>query len=176
MSEMNSRCDVKWLSRLVRQPTWKSQDPSSTAMSIRCHYGFLILLCCLSATGCVRRRMTIRSNPPGAMVYVDDQQIGLTPVSTEFTYYGTRKLRLVKDQFETMTTYHTFAAPWYQIPPLDFVSENLWGREIRDEREVMVNLQPQRVVPSGELLSRANGLRNASQSGFSVPMPAPPAR
>ena len=32
-----------------------------------------LLLACLLTTGCVRRRMTIRSNPPGATVYVDDQ-------------------------------------------------------------------------------------------------------
>ena len=29
-----------------------------------------------AATGCVRRRLTVRSNPPGALVYVDNQQIG----------------------------------------------------------------------------------------------------
>jgi len=29
-------------------------------------------------SGCVTRRMTIRSNPPGALVYVDDYEIGTT--------------------------------------------------------------------------------------------------
>ena len=55
------------------------------------------------ATGCVQRRMTIRSNPPGALVYVDDYQIGSTPVSHDFVYYGTRKIRVVKDGYETLT-------------------------------------------------------------------------
>ena len=32
-----------------------------------------------TAGGCVERRMTIRSNPPGALVYVDDYEIGITP-------------------------------------------------------------------------------------------------
>ena len=32
--------------------------------------------------------MTIRSNPPGAMFYVDDYEIGITPISTSFIYYG----------------------------------------------------------------------------------------
>jgi hypothetical protein len=40
------------------------------------------LLTLLAVAGCVQRRMTIRSNPPGALVYVDDYQIGTTPVST----------------------------------------------------------------------------------------------
>ena len=49
------------------------------------------LLLCASQSGCVERRLTIRSNPPGALVYVDDYTIGVTPVSTSFIYYGTRK-------------------------------------------------------------------------------------
>ena len=61
------------------------------------------MLCSTAGLGCVQRRMTIRSSPPGAMVYVDNQEIGTTPVSTGFTYYGTREFRLVKDGYETLT-------------------------------------------------------------------------
>jgi hypothetical protein len=67
--------------------------------------------------GCVRRRMTVRSNPPGALVFVDDQEVGTTPVSTGFTYYGTRKIQLMKDGFETLTVKQTFHPPWYQFTP-----------------------------------------------------------
>lgn len=116
--------------------------------------------------------MTVRTNPPGAMVYMDDQQIGTTPVATDFVYYGTRKLRLVKDQYETMTTYHTIAPPWYQIPPFDFITENLMGREIRDERIVDFTLVPQRIVPAQELLGRADNLRNSTRLGYAVPIPS----
>ena len=38
--------------------------------------------CSAVLPGCVRRRMTVRSNPPGAVVFVDDQEIGTTPAST----------------------------------------------------------------------------------------------
>ena len=37
---------------------------------------------CACPVGCVQRRMVVRSNPPGAVVYVDDYQIGTTPVAT----------------------------------------------------------------------------------------------
>ena len=131
----------------------------------------LTVVVCLLSTGCVRRRMTIRSNPPGAVVYIDDQLIGTTPVSTSFTYYGTRKFRLVKSGYETLTTLSRMRAPWYQIPPLDFVSENLVGREIRDERVLDFTLQPQRIVPNTELLSRAHNLRDSNAQGFLVPSP-----
>jgi len=140
----------------------------------RFHMSVILVLLILGSTGCVRRRMTVRSNPPGAMVFIDDQQIGMTPVSTDFTYYGARKFRLIKDGFETVEVVQTIPAPWYQIPPLDFVSENLASREIRDERAVDFNLQPQRIVPADELLSRANNLRQNSHAGIAAPVPVMP--
>ncbi len=103
--------------------------------------------------------MTIRSNPPGAMVYVDDYELGTTPVSTDFTYYGIRKIRLVKDGYETLTVMQPVRPPWYQIPPLDFVTENLLPGELRDQRDFYYQLQPQVVVPTDRLLSRAEQLR-----------------
>ena len=33
-------------------------------------------MCSSDLPGCVRRRLTIRSSPPGALVYIDDQEIG----------------------------------------------------------------------------------------------------
>ena len=104
-------------------------------------------------------------------MYVDDQEIGETPVSTSFTYYGTRKIQLVRDGYETMTVKQKFQAPWYQIPPLDFFSENLTTKELRDERIVDFELEPQRVVPVNELVERAQQLRQSTQAGYTV---APP--
>ncbi len=122
----------------------------------------------------MRRRLTIRSNPPGALVYIDDHEIGLTPVSTYFTYYGTRKVKLIKDGFEPVTALETIRAPWYQLPPIDFISENLVGRELRDERVLEFQLQPQRLVPTQELLSRANSLRSGAAQGVFTPEPIVP--
>ena len=119
----------------------------------------VLVLCVACLSGCVRRRMTIRTNPPGALVYVDDYQIGTTPVSTNFVHYGTRKIRIVKDGYETLTVEQPIPAPWYQIPPIDFVSENLVPKEIRDHRTLNYQLVPQRVVPPDELRARAEDLR-----------------
>ena len=109
--------------------------------------------------GCVRRRMTIRSNPPGAVVYVDRQRIGVTPVSTNFTYYGTRTVELVKDGYDTVTEQHKFTTPWYEIPGLDFFSENLWPFETRDERILDFQMAAQQSVPPSLVLNRAEQLR-----------------
>lgn len=109
--------------------------------------------------------MTIRTNPPGALVYVDDYEIGTTPVSHDFTYYGKRKIRLVKDGFETLTLMQSIPPPWYQVPPLDFVSENLVPGEIRDQRTLQYQLTPQMIVPTEQLRQRAENLRRGVAVG-----------
>jgi hypothetical protein len=131
----------------------------------------LVLAACATALGCVQRRLTIRSNPPGALVYVDDYPVGTTPVSTNFVYYGTRKVRLVLSGYETLTVLQPIPTPWYEYPGLDFVSENFIPGEIRDERVVDYQLKPQMVVPSQQLLGRAENLRHGAAAP-QVPVPA----
>ncbi len=131
---------------------------------------FFVLL--MVASGCVRRRLTVRSNPPGALVFIDGQEIGRTPVATPFTYYGTRKFRLVKDGFETMVVNQPFPAPWYQIPPIDFISENLVPNEIRDERVVDFELSPKSDTGMGDVLIQADQLRSMVQPASALePLP-----
>jgi len=136
------------------------------------------LLFCAAASGCVQRRLLICSNPPGALAYVDDYEIGTTPISTNFTYYGQRKIRLVKDGYETLTVTQPVPTPWYEIPPLDFVSENLVPGEIRDQRAFSYQLTPQIVAPPDQLLSRAESLRRGTQAvgGPAAPPGAPAVR
>ncbi|MCO6046844.1 PEGA domain-containing protein [Aeoliella sp. ICT_H6.2] len=127
----------------------------------------LLLLCLvlMTSTGCVRRRLTVRSNPPGALVYVDNQMIGTTPCSVDFTYYGTREIRLIKSGYETLTVNQPIPAPWYQVPPLDFVSDNFALHKIRDDRTVSFNLQPQMMLPVEEVIRRGEELRSRTVTG-----------
>ncbi len=123
----------------------------------------LVGLLIFFAAGCVQRRMTIRSNPPGATVFVDQVEIGTTPVSHEFIYYGSREIRLVRDGYETLTVLQPTARPWYQFPGIaEFVSENMVPQEIRDEQVFVYQLTPQRSVPTEQLLGRAENLRSGS--------------
>lgn len=129
------------------------------------------LLVPMLASGCVRRRMTVRTEPPGAMVYVDRQPIGATPVATNFTYYGTRHFEIVKDGYRTEQFLRKFNPPWYQIPPLDFVSENLWPWKQRDERIIDVQLTPETLIPSDTLIESAEQLRLQAGQGVAVSPP-----
>ena len=124
----------------------------------------------LANTGCLRRRLTVRSNPPGAQVFVDDQEIGTTPCSASFVYYGTRKVTVMKDGYRTETVYQRINPPWYEIAPLDFLSENVVPTELRDERIVDVQLVPEEIVPQQKLLDRAQSLRDAARTGTITPM------
>lgn len=120
-------------------------------------------------TGCVQRRMVIRSTPPGAIVYVDDYEVGRTPVAVSFTYYGTRRIRLALDGYETLTVMQPIRAPWYEIPPLDFFSENVVPGELRDTRDLCYQLRPQMIVPPEQLLQRAEQLRRGQSVAGVIP-------
>ncbi len=128
----------------------------------------LATLTLLTSTGCVQRRLTIVSDPPGALVKVDDYEIGTTPVSTSFVYYGTRKIQLIKDGYETLTLLQPVPTPWYQYPVIEFFSDNLALREIRDSRVLRYQLQPQIATANEDLLRRADNLRQSGRLGPGV--------
>ena len=65
----------------------------------------------------------------------------------------------MKDGYETITVNQQFRAPWYQVPPVDFVSENMVTREIRDERVVHFELVPRANISPGDVLIHADQLR-----------------
>lgn len=103
------------------------------------------------SAGCVERKLTIASDPPGALAWVNDVEVGHTPVTIPFQWYGDYDVRLRLDRMETPTTgpttqpvtvqyeLHTHRrayAPWYQwlgvdlfaeMIPVDFKDEKVWG-------------------------------------------------
>lgn len=125
----------------------------------RLRVALLVALALLSTAGCVRRRLTVRSNPPGALVHVDNQKIGVTPCSVDYVYYGTREIRLSAPGYETLTVNQPLPPPWYQLPGIDFVSENLVPGRIEDARTVSFNLQRARLEPAEQVIARGEELR-----------------
>ena len=119
----------------------------------------------MTTAGCVSRRLTIRSNPPGALVEVDGERLGFTPVSLDFDYYATREITLSKVGYETLTVKQPIKAPWYQIPPLDVVSDNLLPFRATNRHDFTYNLARQRVESSPELIDRASNIRSRVQAG-----------
>jgi hypothetical protein len=120
----------------------------------------LLLACTLC--GCVSRRLTIRSDPPGALVELDGRRMGYTPVSVDFTYYATNEVTLSKVGFEPLTVQQPVPAPWYQHFPLDFVSDNFLLTQVTNRHDFTYRLQPKLLVSDEELLDRANLIRTQS--------------
>ena len=125
-----------------------------------------MLLPLMLLPGCVHRRMTVQSNPPGAMAIVDGREIGYTPASIDFTYYGTREIKLVKPGYESLNVLQEIPSPWYQKLPFDFFSDNLLPFKVTNRHQFMYNLRPSVQVREEDLLDRANALRTESQVGF----------
>lgn len=116
--------------------------------------------------GCVHRRLTVNSNPPGARVLLDGEEVGETPTSVDFTHYGTREVVLQKDGYETLKTLQTVPPPWYQIPVLDFFADNLLPYQLTNRHEFSYQLQPSPTVPSTQgLRERASSVRSEAQAG-----------
>ena len=124
----------------------------------------IFLLTVPALCGCVRRKLTVRSNPPGATVYLDGKDIGRTPLSTNFDHYGKREFRIVKQGYETKSELKSVRAPWYQWVGFDFVSEVLLPGKLTDHKSYEFDLQPERAIPDSEIVARAKEFRQTAHA------------
>lgn len=119
----------------------------------------------LAGVGCnsTHRRLTIDSQPRGALVMVDGERVGFTPASISYDYYATRRITLVKDGFETQSWLQPIKSPWWQLPPQEFVTDNLWPTQLEDRRVILRTLCPKTIAPTEDVLIRADDLRGRSR-------------
>lgn len=118
----------------------------------------LILCLALWVAGCgVKRTMTLRSDPPGALVYLNGEEVARTPAEVPMEWYGNYDVAVRHEGYETLKTTRWVAAPWWGIPPLDLVAELLPLR-LHDHRVLEFELQPAAEVEPG-LLDRAEEMR-----------------
>ena len=111
--------------------------------------------------GCVRRTMTIRTEPEGARVALNDEELGTSPVTVDFTWYGDYEVACRKDGYQTLQTHRRLNAPWYQIPMIDFFTEALWPFTIQDHQEMSFTLEPAaKDIDRKELIDKAKAFRD----------------
>jgi len=125
--------------------------------------------------GCAaKRELVIVSEPPGALVRLDDTVVGTTPYTTSFDAYGTRRVTLYLPGHRTVTELFEVESPWYAHFPLDVISEVLLPFGWHDRHEVKLTLEPETgavTKPDLDLvLQRAEALRLAEPTG---PLPSP---
>lgn len=129
-----------------------------------------LVLGSLALGGCLSRRMEITSDPPGALVTLNDQELGVTPLSASFTHYGSYDLLLEKPGYDPLRTHKTAWTPWYEFPPLDLAVGALpvpiehatrWHFTLTPSLE---RTQDQATLEQG-LLERARELSDAAREG-----------
>lgn len=76
----------------------------------------------LGSGGCLERRVSITSDPSGAVVYANDVELGRTPCEASFTYFGGYDVRVEKDGFEPLRQRVEARTPIYEYPPIDLVA------------------------------------------------------
>jgi len=101
----------------------------------------VMLFIALQASGCVRRIVTIESQPHGAEVYFNRKLIGQSPCNHEFLYYGTHRLELVKEGYANLHTTLKLKGPIYEYFPFCFFSEVLIPWQITDRHNFAFKLE-----------------------------------
>ena len=88
----------------------------SSSITIACTLSLLLL------PACVQRKIRVTSTPPGARVILNDQEIGVTPVETRFTFYGGYDIQLIKPGYEHIHELRQAKAPLYEYPVIDLAA------------------------------------------------------
>jgi hypothetical protein len=120
---------------------------------------FLCLFCLAALTlgGCIERRMFITSDPQGATVWLNDTEVGVTPVEVDFTYFGVYDVRLRKPGYEPLTTRAEAKAPLHEQPGVDLAAMAIPAKKTT-RVDWHFTLEPVNNDPAG-LVERAGELR-----------------
>ena len=128
-------------------------------------YGLTALLVCLAISGCVNRRLIVRTQPEGAFVTLDGTPIGTTPLAARYSYGGSRDIQIELDGYETIKQKVDLTDPFFLRPPLSFFTENFSPVEIRHQPRLDFQLQTKQRVNAEGLLQKASTLRDNVRRG-----------
>ncbi len=101
---------------------------------------------CGLTMGCVHRTLTVHSEPEGASLILNDQNMGPTPYTGPFEWYGWYRIRIEKEGFHRLDDRAFVRAPIYLWIPLDFLME-LLPVTIRDDQVFSYQLIPKEPLP-----------------------------
>ena len=120
--------------------------------------GWILLI---GVTGCIERTVTIETEPQGATVFLNDEEVGRSPVRVPFTWYGDYDIVIRKQGYETIQTNDQIRTPWYELPGIDLFTECFIPFTVHDNRvlETFV-MSPSAAVEKEALLESAEELRS----------------
>ena len=82
-----------------------------------------VLATLIALTGCVQRTITITTEPEGVLVWLNEREVGRTPLDVDFDYYGTYDVRLELRGYEPVMTSGRANPPWWDNIGLDLIAE-----------------------------------------------------
>jgi hypothetical protein len=119
----------------------------------------VMLVMILSNSGCVERELTINTEPQGAVVTLNDEEIGTSPVTVSFNWYGDYNVRINKEGYETLKTHRELKGPWYDKFPFDFFAQILNPKRIVNSYEWTFTLAPKQLPTREALIEDAEKLK-----------------
>ena len=118
-----------------------------------------ILIVDLVLGGCVERELTINTKPEEALVILNDEEIGTSPVAVSFNWYGDYYVRISKPGYETLNTHRQLKGPWYDHFPFDFFAQIVIPDRIVDSYEWTFELSPKQQISREELVQKAQEMK-----------------
>ena len=115
----------------------------------------LVLLC----QGCVERQLTVKTEPSGSLVVLNDEEIGVSPVTINFEWYGDYNVRISKKGYQTLRTHRSIKRPIRDRFPFDLFADVLWPRRIVDKYEWTFQLEPYQAIDRKKLIDSAVSLK-----------------
>ncbi|MBC8203215.1 MAG: PEGA domain-containing protein [Planctomycetes bacterium] len=117
----------------------------------------LLVLILLLSTGCVKRTLSITTTPSNALVWLNDREVGRTPLEIEFLYYGEYDVRIQHVDSESLMTTRWVKSPWWDMPFVDLAAEAM-PFDLNANPVWHFDLQP-RNNNLDDLVQRANSFR-----------------
>jgi hypothetical protein len=134
------------------------------------------------AAGCMKRSLVVRTDPPGATVFVNGRDLGPSPVTVPYVHEGRFDVRVEKPGYESVALEITTPTRADAVPGPDFFAEHLSRRHRQVVHDVRLPpLKPDSYTRSEieamwkraeEFRARANEPDPAA--GTTSPPPAPP--
>ena len=117
------------------------------------------------AGGCVKKTLTIDSQPQGALVVLNECEVGRTPVTVPFVWYGSYEIILSKEGYDTQVIHQRIFAPPHQWLGVDLITEALIPMEFKDEKHFKYTLDKTKPVRRDDLINRGEALQQKALRG-----------
>ncbi len=85
--------------------------------------GLLLLAAAMLLAGCIRSRVVVTSDPPGADVTMNKVYRGRTPITIPFTWYWYYDFKIQKEGYREVIARERFRTPPWFIIPFDLIME-----------------------------------------------------